>query len=105
MSTFTHKQIKLFPWSINKSTTVPVNCDNSKINDIKTSIKTGYTNEGCAYLYNKDSRSTDTIIWIPGGGLASILFAYSGVGPYIIKEDSLYILEKSSSIQFRFKIS
>lgn len=37
-----------------------------------------------SYLYHKVDPSSPTLIWIPGGGLSSLLFAFSGTGPYYI---------------------
>ena len=50
---------------------------------------TGYTPQGCSYLYNKLPNSKTTVVWIPGGGISSFVFAFSGVGPYMIRNNRI----------------
>lgn len=56
-----------------------------------SNTQTGYSLEGCSYLYHPVNNSPTTVIWIPGGGLASFIFAFSGVGPYVIQGGRLRI--------------
>lgn len=41
------------------------------------------------YLYDIVDDNYPTIIWIPGGGLSGLLFAFSGTGPFIINNKNI----------------
>lgn len=56
-----------------------------------TDTSSGYTQDGCSYLYHPVENSPTTVVWIPGGGLAGFIFAFSGVGPYLIRGGRLRI--------------
>ena len=51
--------------------------------DLSNDLRSGYLQGGAAsYVYNHVEGQDTTLVWISGGGLASITFAFSGVGPY-----------------------
>ena len=45
-------------------------------------------------LKNNDSK-LPTVVWIPGGGLSSLVFAFSGIGPYLITKQYKVIINKN----------
>jgi pimeloyl-ACP methyl ester carboxylesterase len=50
-------------------------------------ITSGYLGKYGAYLLSRYPHNSTTVVWIPGGGVSSFIFAYSGVGPYLIKNN------------------
>jgi len=64
---------------------------NPKIVNIESNttdrITTTRSDPNYSYLFNETKNKLPVLVWIPGGGLSSFVFAFSGIGPYLIKDN------------------